>query len=232
MHFYEKMTFKHISRYFSIDIFFDILGESELPLQSWRNGPPRYTNEWEAVKSGAGTRWHLKATWLRVDMWSEVGRRDAPDWVRQAGWETTKSRFWSPYTHHHHPTIPSSFSPRGVCVSVSTHLAACFQLPQPSLHIISGWIEPHLSRERMEIKLLHNCVGDAAKDVTERESARWVSKRKKKQKTWCFSNTRRSGREKEKGKAAERREERMDNWHFSSLLLLARPSPAECRAVA
>lgn len=37
---------------------------------------------------------------------------------------------------------------------------------------------------------------------------------------------------KRKGKEAEREEERMDNWHSSSLLLLTRPSPAECRAVA
>lgn len=35
-----------------------------------------------------------------------------------------------------------------------------------------------------------------------------------------------------KGKEAEIEESRTDNWHSSSLLLLARPSPAECRTVA
>lgn len=42
----------------------------------------------------------------------------------------------------------------------------------------------------MEIKLLHNCVGAAAKDVTEREVRVAFKKNKQKKKTYDVSQTR------------------------------------------
>lgn len=200
-----------------------------LPLLSWRNGPLRYTTRREKrLRRERGDTWKPHSSGLIRHLKRDGGTR-LSEWDRQptAARETTKSLFWTlplPLPNH-----SISFNPRGVCAFVSTHLAAVFQLPQPSLHILSGWIEPHLSRERMEIKLLHNCVGDAAKDVTERE----VRVAFQKKKTYDVSQTRgeAEGRKK-RGKAAEREEERKDNWHSSSLLLFARPSPAECRAVA
>lgn len=132
-------------------------------------------------------------------MWSEVGETGYV-WVRQLTLRHS--------SRNNEEQFEVPFYRAGSVVFVSTHLVASFQLSQPSLNILSRWIELHLSREWMEIKLLHNAWATLPRT--------WQSGKCCISKPYDVSQTRgevkREKREEERESRAQPYS-RTDNWH-------------------